>query len=86
MRAQLWVCLICVMSTYSYGAVQIWVCLELAEHLVCAPFRRKNLCCASFFARVVGELGATSPSRCPRGHAANASSGVLPILDEKMHC
>ena len=30
-RAQLWVCLICHISTCSHGVVQIWACLELAD-------------------------------------------------------
>ena len=32
-RPQVWVCLICVMSTYSSGAVQIRVCLKPAESI-----------------------------------------------------
>ena len=34
-RVQIGICLICVVSTYSNGGVQIWVGMELSEHTIC---------------------------------------------------
>ena len=42
----------------------------------CAPLCCKYLCCVSRFCTGVRGTWAADPSRCPRGHAANASSGA----------
>ena len=47
------------------------------HHSVCAPLCCKNLCCASLFCMGGrGTCRAADPSKCPRGHEENASSGA----------